>query len=300
VNGKLRQTPQRKRLYIISQFLLGNDFRISRGRFFPLSKIGGGRVNTSRSVHAHRACKLFAWITPESDSSMSNRPPLQVPLGSVNFGDLKRFSPIGPDFGVDRGRPVDRYYIEGFMARNVGDVRGRVLEVANNDYTMRFGGAKVERSDVLTVETNNPKATIVGDVTHPDTLPESTFDCIIFTQTLQYTHDAHVAIKMLHRALQPGGVLLATVPGIAPMGDRPGYPEKSDRWPWYCVFTPAGLRRLLEDPFGQNAVAVESHGNIFAVTAFLYGLALEDIDVSDLNVNDWRYPVTVAGRAIKQ
>jgi SAM-dependent methyltransferase len=225
---------------------------------------------------------------------------LEIPLGAVQFGDLKRLSPIGRDFGYDRGTPVDRYYIEGFLARNAPDIRGRVLELASNDYTRRFGDARVERSDVLAVESNNPNATIIGDLGEEGTLPPAAFDCIIFTQALFYIYDVRRGLEMLHRALKPGGVLLTTVPGIGPMGDFPGHPERMDRWPWYWLFTVAGLRRLMEDRFGSDAVTTEAHGNIFTATASLYGLALEDLDRTDLNVDDPRYPVNIAARAIKR
>jgi SAM-dependent methyltransferase len=229
-----------------------------------------------------------------------NKQPLQIPLGSVRFGDLKRPSPLSRDWGYDRGTPVARYYIENFLGQHAGDVRGRVLELASNDYTTRFGGIHVEQSDVLAVETTNPNATIVGDLAHEETLPRAAFDCIIFTQALQYIYDARRGLEMLYRALKPGGVLLTTVPGIGPMGDHPGYPEKPDRWPWYWIFTLAALRRLMEDRFGEDAVAAEAHGNIFTATAFLYGLAFEELDSSDLEVDDPRFPVTIASRAIKR
>jgi SAM-dependent methyltransferase len=234
-------------------------------------------------------------IAPETEE-----PPRRIPPGSVRFGDLKRLSPISGNWGYERGTPVARYYIESFLARHAGDVRGHVLELANNDYTKRFGGARVEQSDVLTVETTNPKATIVGDLAREGTLPEAAFNCIIFTHALQYIYDPQTGIEMLHRALKPGGVLLTTVPGIGPMGDRPGHPDKPDVWPWYWIATVAALRRLLEDRFGENAVAAEAHGNIFTATACLYGLALEDLDSSDLEVDDPRYPVIVAARAFKR
>jgi SAM-dependent methyltransferase len=228
------------------------------------------------------------------------QPALQIPLRAVNFGDLKRFSPIGADFGYERGTPIDRYYIESFLARNAADVQGRALELASNDYTKRFGGTRVAHSDVLTIETTNPNATITGDLCQESTLAEAAFDCIIFTQALQYIYDVRRALEMLHRALKPGGVLLATAPAIAPMGDRPDQPLKPDRWPWYWVLTLAGLRRLMEDRFGRDAVSAEAHGNIFTATAFLYGLAFEELKSSDLEVDDPRYPVTIAARAVKR
>ena len=67
-----------------------------------------------------------------------------------------------------------------------------------------------------------------------------------------------------------------------------------DLWPWYWAFTPAALQRLLVDQFGEDAVTVEAHGNIYAATSFLYGLSLEELDLSDLKLDDSEYPVAVA------
>jgi SAM-dependent methyltransferase len=216
--------------------------------------------------------------------------PYPIPPGTIRFGDLKRTSPISDNYGLDRGTPVDRYYIERFLAENASDIRGRVLELHDNAYTRRFGGARVERSEILSVEDTNPRATIIGDLAQQETLPEASLDCIILTQVLQCIFDLESAINTLHRALKPGGVLLVTVPGISRM---------KEQWPWYWTFTAAAMEKLLQRKFGLDAVTVEEHGNVFAATAFLYGLALEELDVSDLIVDDTRYPVTVAARAFK-
>jgi SAM-dependent methyltransferase len=233
---------------------------------------------------------LVRWI-----QRARGRPPHKIPLGSVRFGDLRRLSPIGGDLGWERGTPVDRHYLESFVARNAVDIRGRVLELGDDRYTRRFGGGRVEQSEILSIETTNPRATIVGDLQHADTLPESVFDCIVLTQVLHLVFDISAAIESLYRALKPGGVLLVTVPGLAPMA-IPSYPDV----PLYWAFTASGLSRLLAARFGQDAVSVESRGNILAVTAFLYGLASEELDISDLSVDDSAYPVIVAGRAVKR
>lgn len=222
---------------------------------------------------------------------MRGRPSYQIPLGSVRFGDLKRLFPIGHSFGWERGTPIDRYYIEGFLVRNAENIRGRVLEAGDNRYTSRIGGARVEQSDILAVEATNGRATIVGDLTRKDTLPEAAFDCIILTQTLQYIFDLRTSVAMLYRALKPGGVLLITTPGVTAI---------EQTWSWYWTFTTTALHRLLEEPFGRDAVSVEVHGNIFAATAFLYGIATEELEFSKLNAVDSTYPVTVAARAIKR
>jgi glycosyltransferase involved in cell wall biosynthesis len=219
--------------------------------------------------------------------------PAWFPLRSVRFGDLKRSSPISRTFGFDRGTPVDRYYIERFLAENAGDVRGRVLEVGGDDYTLRFGNTRVERSDILHVDATNSRATFVGDLARLDVLPPRTFDCIVLTQTLHLVFDMRAAVATLHRALKSGGVLLMTTPGISPI-DR-GEWEKA----WYWSLTGPAVRSLLAERFRPGDIAVETHGNVFAATAFLYGLALEELKQADLDVKDESFPVIIAARAVR-
>src|SRR6478735_5047329 len=68
------------------------------------------------------------------------------PPGTIDFGDFGRTEPVSVDFGFDRGLPIDRYFVEGFLARNASRIRGRVLEIGDNEYTLRFGGKQVEKS----------------------------------------------------------------------------------------------------------------------------------------------------------
>jgi hypothetical protein len=216
-------------------------------------------------------------------------------LGAVRFGDLRRVTPIGPDFGFDRGLPVDRYYIETFLARHASEIRGRVLEVGDDTYTRRFGGGRVTRADVLHVDRGHPRATFVGDLTDASVLPAGAFDCIVLTQTLQLIYDVRLAIDRLHAALAPGGVLLATAPGISQI-DRG---EWGSRWCW--SFTPVSFARLFGDAFGTDAVLVEDYGNVLAATAFLQGLAVEELDPrADLDPLDHAYPVILGVRARKE
>src|SRR5690348_17021256 len=69
--------------------------------------------------------------------------------GMVRFGDLRRIEPLSRIFGSDRGLPVDRYYIEQFLAAHAADIQGRVLEIGHNVYTRKFGAERVTKSDVL-------------------------------------------------------------------------------------------------------------------------------------------------------
>jgi SAM-dependent methyltransferase len=215
------------------------------------------------------------------------------PVGRVQVGDLRRLKPISDSFGFDRGLPVDRYYIERFLARNASEILGRVLEIGDDAYTRKFGGSRVTRSDVLHVAAGNPRATFVGDVTDPRVLPDNAFDCIIFTQTLQLIYDVRAAVVQLHRALAPGGVVLVTAPGISQI-DRGEWGNT-----WFWSFTPTAMERLFGDVFGPEAVMVRRYGNVFAATMFLQGLAVEELDTKDLDPIDRAYPVIVSLRARK-
>src|SRR5215470_13323152 len=124
--------------------------------------------------------------------------------GSVDFGGLRRLTPVSRIVGFDRGLPIDRYYIERFLGTHAGDVRGRVLEIGDDRYTRQFGGGRVTRSDVLHVVAGNPQATIVADLTRADAVPSGSFDCIVCVQTLQMILDVEAALGHLARLLAPG------------------------------------------------------------------------------------------------
>ncbi len=215
------------------------------------------------------------------------------PAGFVAMGDLRRVTPLSPHFGYDRGRPLDRYYIEGFLARHAGDIRGRVLEIGDNDYTIQFGGARVTQSDVLHIHEGNPIATIIGDLTDAPHIESDGFDCIVLTQTLHMIYDLKSAIATLHRILKPGGVLLVTVPGISQID----HGEWSGTWLW--SFTSRVIERLLGERFDSARMKVESHGNVLSSTAFLHGLAGSELTCKELNFNDPDFELLIAVRAVK-
>ena len=225
--------------------------------------------------------------------------PVWPPVGTVRRLGLRRTEPISRAYGFDRGTPVDRHYIEAFLQRHApspdysaGDIRGRVLEVGGEAYARRFGvGAQI---DVLHVDDANPLATIVGDLTDPSRLPGNAFDCIICTQTLHVLWDFRAAIGSLHQMLKPGGVLLATVPGITPACK----PDR-DLWGDYWRFTTLSFRRLLEERFDATAVRVEAYGNVSASIAFLHGLAAEELTSGDLALRDPDYELVIVAHARK-
>ncbi len=211
------------------------------------------------------------------------------------FGSFRRLQPISRSFGMDRGKPVDRYYIESFLARHRGDIRGRVLEAGGFvSYTQKLGQGRVTRADVLYVKEGFPDATIVGDLATGRNIPEEAFDCIILTQVFPFIFDLPAAIAQTHRALRPGGVLLATLPGISQISRH-----DMEQWGDYWRVTDLAARRLFESVFGPENVAVGAHGNVLVACAFLQGLAMRDLHPEELAVDDPDYPLIITVRAVR-
>jgi glycosyltransferase involved in cell wall biosynthesis len=219
--------------------------------------------------------------------------PGKIRIGGVDFGDLAQAEPVGRRFGLDRGTPVDRWYIERFLARHADDIRGRVLEVGDDSYSRRFGKAN-ERQDVLHIVPGHPGATIVGDIAQPGTLPAGAFDCMIITQTLQLVYDIRAAVDNLAQALKPGGVLLLTMPGVTTVD-----PAESDG-KWYWSITDRTAERLFGEAFANANLEVSLHGNAYAATCFVQGLALEEVDPSLLEQDDPAFPMLVCVRARRE
>jgi glycosyltransferase involved in cell wall biosynthesis/SAM-dependent methyltransferase len=219
---------------------------------------------------------------------------LDPPLGTVDFGDLRRVSPVARKLGRDRGLPIDRHYIERFLAARAERIAGHVLEIGDDRYTRKFGGTQVTRSDVLHVSPDNPRATIVADLTSAAHVSSDEFDCIILTQTLPFIYDLSAVVATLHRVLKPGGVVLATMGGVTQTSRTP-----TDQWDYYWGFSTGSARALFEEQFPAPGVFVESFGNVLAATAFLHGLASEEMQPEELDYRDPDYQFLIAVTAVK-
>jgi SAM-dependent methyltransferase len=212
----------------------------------------------------------------------------------VRWGSLRTAAPISRVFGFDRGTPIDRCYIEKFLGVNALDIRGRVLEVADNSYTRRFGADRVTESDILHAEAGNSAATIVGDLESGEGIPPGVFDCIVLTQTLNVVYEIRAAVGTVFRALKPGGVVLATVPGISQISRY-----DMDRWGDYWRFTSLSARKLFAEAFGEANVTVASYGNVLSAIAFIEGIAVEELRKQELDYYDRDYEVLIGIKARK-
>jgi len=211
---------------------------------------------------------------------------------TVSLDDLRRNVPVSRVFGLDRGIPIDRYYIERFLEGQASHIRGRVLEISDSHYSKKYG-ENVERFEVLYPTADNVKATVIGDLTDMSTLPVEIIDCFICTQTFNFIFDVEKAVRGAHQLLKPGGVLLATVAGLCQISRY-----DMDRWGDYWRFTTASVQRVFEQVFGDD-LKVNSYGNVLAACALLQGVAVEDIPkpaLLDDNDPDYQVVITVVAR----
>jgi SAM-dependent methyltransferase len=215
------------------------------------------------------------------------------PVNGVNAGDMDRLTPFSTEFGYDRGGPVDRYYIENFLQKEAEHIKGRCLEIGDNEYSLLYGGNKLTQSDILHIDETNTKATFIGDLSNAPQLPDNAFDCIVLTQTLHLIYDFKGALATCHRILKPGGVLLLTSPGITPIDH--GEWKKT----WYWAFTDKALIRLVSDAFPAGNVGVETFGNVYIAAAFLYGMGITEVSQEKLDYRDPHFQVIITVKAVK-
>ncbi len=201
------------------------------------------------------------------------------------------FEPLSDRYGFDRGTPLDRRYIEAFLNGHRDAIRGSVLEVEDDTYTTRFGAGRAVTSTVVDIDTSNPRATLVADLSEPASLSPETYDCIILTQTLHLLRRPDHCIENCYRALRPAGVLLATAPSLSRVS--PSYPD-GDFW----RFTVAGMTELVSVRW-PGVFAVRAFGNLRTCVGFLMGEVVEDLPEAVLDHADSRFPLTIAVEATK-
>lgn len=202
----------------------------------------------------------------------------------------RSLNPISNKFGFDRGKPIDRYYIEKFLKNSQRYIRGHCLEIHDNNYTLKYGKNKVTKSDVLDIDTNNKLANIYGDLRRLNNIKDNTYDCLLITHTLGMIDDYESAIKECWRILKPSGTLIATVSSIGPVYDI----ERN-----YWRFTEASIRYIFKKYFNERKLYIHSYGNILSAQAFWVGLSTEELTNQELNYNDPHFSIIIALRATK-
>jgi len=211
----------------------------------------------------------------------------------IDWGNLRKLKPISEVFGGDRGKPIDRYYIEQFLKENSQDIKGSVLEILNNNYTKLFGNKKVTSSDILDINLNNKNATVYADLRDTKGLPKEKYNCIILTQTLHEIDDYMAVLKSVYKMLKPGGILLCSVPTISRIDYSAGL--QNDFW----RFTKAGAQYIFKQFFKEKNLLIKSYGNILVGISFLEGISLSELKKEEIEYIDDNFPLIICIKAKK-
>lgn len=219
-----------------------------------------------------------------------SRKDLKHPLNSVNWGDLRTQEPLCRWWGLQRGQPIDRFYIERFLKQHATDIKGHCLEIFNDNYIQKFSNHLTKSIDVLDIDEGNSNATIFGDLAKAKTLPKNTFDCFILTQTLSHIYDAQAALKNSYTSLKRDGVLLISVPALCRYS-----PQPKDFW----RFTSDSLSEMIQTETDCQNWKVSTQGNLVTSIGFLMGLCSQELEAEEFEHYDEHYPITVTARLVR-
>lgn len=202
------------------------------------------------------------------------------------------FVPVSKRFGLERGTAIDRFYIEKFLADYRENIKGTVMEIAENRYTEMFF-ENVSESVILHVN-GWGDGVIKGNLATGEGIEENRIDCLICTQTIQMIYDIHSVVRNIFKLLKPGGTVMLTASAIAQLSL---YDYKN--WGEYWRFTDQSMRNLLSETFKEDQIEVYTYGNMKAAIAFMFGLCQEDMNPADLEYQDEQFPMIIAAIARK-
>ncbi len=202
--------------------------------------------------------------------------------------------PFSRRWGAERGKPIDRYYIEEFLEKHKNVIFGKVMEISDNVYTRKYGAENVGESIVLHVDGWGRDA-VKGNLETGEGIHDDWIDTLIFTQTLMFIYDTPKTVQNIYRMLKPGGTVLATVAGISRISRY-----EADNWGDFYSFHEDAVKRIFGEIFGEKNIQVECFGNVKTAIALLYGLCCEDLTEEDFAYRDMDYPVIIGIAAHKQ
>lgn len=200
--------------------------------------------------------------------------------------------PVSKRFGLERGTPIDRVYIERFLKEHSDRIKGTVMEIADSQYTEMLG-RDVVQSLVLHLS-GWGKGVIRGNLETGEGISENSVDCLICTQTIQFIYDVHSVVRQIHRLLKPGGTALVTAHCL---GQISLYDYHN--WGEYWRFTDMSMRKLFSEAFADSNITVQSWGNVKTAIACQYGLCAEDLREEDFEFQDEQYPVIITASVKK-
>lgn len=270
------------------RILFGQNLEPAYDSIEELLHKAGGRlsINNSKLLLRYRE-QSFGFSTEEEYKSCIRS------IYQKEFDDIGKITalslrPVSRRWGNEHGTPIDRYYIEGFLRKNREKICGDVLEIADNNYTLKFGTGAF-KSHILHVNGWGGDNVIKGNLETGEGIKENSVDCLLCTQTIQFIYNAKAVAKNIYKLLRDGGCALITAHGVAELSMY-----DYQNWGEYWRFTKLSLFNLFSEYFDKDNIEINSYGNVKIATALLYGLAIEDMDESDFEYNDEQFPVIIS------
>lgn len=210
----------------------------------------------------------------------------------ICFGTLRSPEPVNIAFGMQKGTPIDRVYIDNFLEKNRSFIKGNVLEIGEPVYAQRFGQPEEYEVKILSFM-EGEGVDYVGRLENMPQITDESLDCIILVQTLHYVFNMFDALDEMYRVLKPGGAVLCCVPGLSQIS-RYDMDMWGDRW----RLTNLSARELFETKFESQNIEIETYGNALAATAFIQGIPAEKLRKKELAVRheDYQILVTIVAR----
>ena len=205
------------------------------------------------------------------------------------WGNLRRTRPFSDSYGFDRGRAVDRFYLDRFLDEERAAIRGHVLEIQVSGHAKKFGH-DLTRVDTLDISPQFSPTYHCDLADAASIVPSDTYDCFLLPNTLSHLARLEESMVQALRVVKPGGVILASAAGLLRLSDA-----NEDFW----RMTAAGWRRVTERVWPGCAIEIRSHGNCLVAVAALYGLALEELTRAELEAEDERFPVLTTVKCVK-
>jgi SAM-dependent methyltransferase len=205
---------------------------------------------------------------------------LLVPApGHVGWGQLRRLTPIGRNFGYRRGKPIDRYYLDKFIDLIRPLVQGSTLEIGGSlSNGAAFGFTQATEYHALELHPS-PHVDYAGDVHDGSLIEADVFDSIVCFNVLEHCTRPWMVVENMHKWLKKGGKAFCMVPNAQRVHEMP-----RDYW--------RPLPSAMESMFDSfTRVQLHVYGNLITHTASFYGIACEELNPEELDYTHPDYPV---------
>lgn len=160
---------------------------------------------------------------------------------------------------VSLSKRLTRHRIDSFLARELRDVRGMVLDLGAG---LRPFADLIPGTTIALDHRPRPEIDLIGDA-HQLPFGDATVDAIVCTEVFEHLIDPPAAARELIRILKPGGRLILTTRFCFPLHDRP-----ADFW----RFTSYTLTRLFEP---LDPVVLPQHTAYQTLLVLLVRLVME-------------------------